>query len=191
MAKDIFKRSEEADIRQCDWPGCTGEGEHRAPRSRNALREYFWFCLDHVRAYNKSWNYYVGMDEDEIEADMRRDTVWQRETWKLGTGPAFAAATGRFEFGFDVDDPSAQDAERPVTPQVDNLTARALTTFGLDLPTDEQAIKSRYKELVKRHHPDTNGGTKAAEEEFKKIQEAYRTLMDFLSPEGPAQRRAP
>src|ERR1700693_1150757 len=70
--------------RLCDHPGCECGGDFRAPRSRLELDRYYWFCLEHVRAYNVAWNYYRGMSEPEIEAEIRRDTVWQRPSWKLG-----------------------------------------------------------------------------------------------------------
>ncbi len=80
-------------VRLCDHPGCEAGGEFRAPRSRLELNHYYWFCLDHVRSYNAAWNYYAGMSETEIEAEIRRDTVWQRPSWKLGQrhGPAYEA----------------------------------------------------------------------------------------------------
>jgi hypothetical protein len=80
-------------VRLCEHPGCEAGGDFRAPRSRIELDNYYWFCLDHVRAYNAAWNYYAGMSEREIEAEIRRDTVWQRPSWKLGQrhGPAYEA----------------------------------------------------------------------------------------------------
>lgn len=171
----------------CNWPGCTGAGEFKAPRSRSTLREYFWFCLDHVREYNRNWNYYEGMDESEVEADIRRDTVWDRPTWKLGTGKSFAAATAAFDDPLGVGD-AARDADARAAAQnaaaykVDRKVAQALAVFSLDLPLAMEDLKARYKELVKRHHPDANGGNKAAEEEFKRVIQAYDTLLGFLNP---------
>ena len=76
--------------RGCDIPGCPHEGGYRAPKSRDSLRDYFWFCLEHVRAYNASWDFYKGMTPGQIEAHMRDDTGWQRPTWPLGQlGGAF------------------------------------------------------------------------------------------------------
>src|SRR5579863_1383268 len=71
-------------LRLCDHPGCEAGGNFRAPRSRLELDRYFWFCIDHVRSYNTAWNYYAGMSAAEIEAEIRRDTVWQRPSWRLG-----------------------------------------------------------------------------------------------------------
>lgn len=180
-----------ADTRSCEWPGCVGEGEHKAPRSRDMLREYRWFCLEHVRDYNRRWNYFEGMSEDEVEADLRRDTVWQRPTWPIGEGETAESRgpkPGNGPFGFDpqsfndafgfFSDPDGKPKEDQVTANAE--TRVALSTFGLDLPIDKNTLKTRYKELVKRYHPDTNGGTKDAEEKFKEIHTAYETLRRFL-----------
>src|SRR5512146_3528765 len=80
----VFPAEPPPPSRLCDHPGCDGCGDFRAPRSRLELDRYYWFCLEHVRAYNRAWNYYAGMSEGEIEAEIRRDTVWQRPSWKLG-----------------------------------------------------------------------------------------------------------
>ena len=97
----------------CEWPGCTAEGEHRAPQARDRLDQYRWFCLDHVREYNRNWDYYRGMTQTEIEADLRRDTVWQRPTWPLGGGrqrrPNWRIHDG---FGFFTDDPEQKAREK-------------------------------------------------------------------------------
>jgi len=74
--------------RDCDWPECDGAGVHRAPRDRNNLRDYFWFCLSHVRDYNKSWNYFDGMETNEYQAMARSTAKWDRPTWPIGNGPA-------------------------------------------------------------------------------------------------------
>ena len=88
----VFAVEPETQVRLCDHPGCVAGGEFRAPKSRLELRDYYWFCLDHIRAYNSAWNYYAGMSDREIEAEIRRDTVWQRPSWRLGDrhGPGYA-----------------------------------------------------------------------------------------------------
>ena len=88
-------------LRLCDHPGCDAGADFRAPKSRLELDRYYWFCLEHVRAYNSAWNYYAGMSETEIESEIRYDTVWQRPTWKLGQRhtPSYGARM-RDPFGF-------------------------------------------------------------------------------------------
>ena len=170
--------AEENPNRPCDWPGCEGEGLYRAPRSRLELYVYRWFCLDHVRQYNAAWNYYAGMDDGEVEADIRRDTVWHRPTWPLGAG---------FGGGPDVIDDRIGlfgDAAEPPRPRWRTSSAeeQALVVLDLQPPVSAAAVKARYKELVKRHHPDANGGDKASEEKFKQITQAYETIMGSLNP---------
>ena len=80
------------DLRVCDHPGCTETGEFRAPKSRETLGEYFWFCLDHVREYNKAWNYFAGMSDVEVERIVRKDTVWDRPELAPGSLAGSGAA---------------------------------------------------------------------------------------------------
>lgn len=167
--------------RACDHPACAQAGEFRAPRSRRNLGEFYWFCLEHVRAYNQAWDYYRGMSPEEIERERRRDTVGQRPTWPMGPrGEAFMHARMR---GIDPDaidaalrrmmgedDPPPRRA-RPATPEDEALRV-------LDLPPGAsfEEVKARYKVLAKLHHPDANGGDKAAEERLKSINQAYTLL---------------
>jgi hypothetical protein len=177
--------------RACDSPGCVCEGEFRAPKGRDRLTEYFWFCLAHVRQYNASWDYYAGMDTAQIEAQLRRDTTWDRPTWPLGRHGIAPRRAYRlhdaFEF-FDGEDPFNPSGKRshtedpPARPRGDPAAEQALSVFDLSLPVTLVEVKARYKQLVKRHHPDANGGDKAAEERLKIINEAYATLRHSLAP---------
>ena len=151
--------------RVCEWPECHLEGEFRAPRSRTDLRNFRWFCLDHVRVYNQSWDYFAGLDPKEIENVLKRDTVWDRPTWPLGIGPGLAGFGDPFDlFG------EGQEA-RPHTPR-----DAALAVLGLDDSASAEDIKTRYKSLAKKHHPDANNGSKNAEKKFIALKEAYNLL---------------
>ncbi len=170
-------------LRTCDHPGCAESGEYRAPRSRNRLDEYFWFCLEHVREYNRSWNYYAGMSDAEVEADLRRSTTWERPSWRFGVADGRRSQAFRHindPFGFfegDGDDDRRGTASRP---PAQSPEGRAFAVRGLEPPVTLDQLKRRYKELVKKHHPDANGGDRAAEERLKSINEAYTTLRRFL-----------
>jgi len=175
--------------RPCDQPGCECGGDFRAPRSRLELDRYYWFCLEHVRAYNVAWNYYRGMSEPEIEAEIRRDTVWQRPSWKLGErhGPIPGV---RDPFGLYNGKEHDGGARRPnghsgghaggrageAAARVASARSQALAVFDLEPPFTPVRLKARYKILVKQHHPDAHGGDKAAEEKLKIINQAYATL---------------
>lgn len=167
----------EANGRRCAWPACAAAATHRAPRSRYELEHYVWFCIDHVRQYNAAWNYYEGMTEQEVEADIRRDTVWQRRTWPFGSASGHLGANPRINDGFQ------SFADEPPRRRSAALSREEEAMMVLDLkpPVTLAAVKSRYKELVKRYHPDVTGGDKALEERFKEISAAYRTVIDSLA----------
>jgi len=170
--------------RGCDAPDCALAGEYRAPKSRNNLRDYHWFCLEHVRAYNSTWDYYKGMSPGQIEAALRQDTAWGRPTWPLGR---IGSAAWEEEV---VRDPlnilasagirkSSKLPDAKVPPEL----REPLATLGLHWPTTMDQIKTRYKELAKRHHPDANGGDRSAEEQLKVINLAYATLRSRFAAE--------
>lgn len=161
-------------------PGCAALGEYRAPRSRRALRDWHWLCLEHVRAYNASWDYYRDMTPSQIEAEIRADVSWQRPTWPLGR-----LGGQNWRNGTWLDDPLAALAThtRRGTPRVTSAPPELkihLATLDLSWPLTLETLKARYKQLAKRHHPDANGGDCSAEEQLKTINLAYATLRSRL-----------
>ncbi len=178
-------------LRPCDAKGCAADGLYRAPLSPDQLRTYIWFCLDHVRAYNKAWNYCAGKSETEIEALIREDVVGWRPTWPLGQlGGRFAQMRFdrlRDEFGLFEDDRNGKQNDRSGRrrgrgkPQkMQSVVDDALDILDLSSPVTAAAAKAKYINLVKLHHPDANGGDKAAEERLKLINQAYDTLKETL-----------
>lgn len=172
--------AEDSGQRLCDADGCRLAGEFKAPKARDRLRDYYWFCLEHVRAYNAAWNFYADMDETTVEKERRGDTYWHRPTWKFGTRGGFRG---------DVNDPFGlfEDDMDPAPGDQDQIAAgapelAALGVMGLEPPVTREKIKTRYKELVKQHHPDANGGDKDAEERLKAINQAYATLTRAATP---------
>ncbi len=161
----------------CESPGCRLQGEYRAPFARDRLDQYRWFCLEHVRDYNKKWDYFAGLDANEIERHIRADTTWRRPVWPLGgrrsNGPQILDPLGlREEAGLDEKPRPRMDGSEQLTPAERN----AMGVLELSWPTTQADVKSRYKELVKIHHPDANGGAREAEERLKEINLAYSTL---------------
>jgi curved DNA-binding protein CbpA len=175
----------------CEWPECCEDGVYRAPKSRSALADHRWFCLEHVREYNRSWNYFRGMSEDEVEAEIRNDVTWQRPTWPLngrwrmrpGFGPGAADINDPYgvyheataEAGHGAAEHADRHAWHPRTPE-----EQAMAVLELRPPITRAALRARYKALVKLHHPDANNGDKASEERFKQISQAYTTLLSSL-----------
>ncbi|MFL1462932.1 J domain-containing protein [Roseococcus sp. DSY-14] len=171
----------------CDHPGCAEGGEFRAPKDRS-LRDYHWFCLEHVRAFNAGWDFYKGMPASEIEAGIRHDTGWQRPTWPLGRlGRTVELDALGDPFGLLRDAAPRRPAALRPAEAPPELRA-ALGVLELPWPLAPEALKARYKELAKRHHPDANRGDKRAEERFKDIARAYALLRARL---GEGAARAP
>lgn len=183
-AAAIFGQAPETVTRPCDFPGCDRSGTHKAPKSRENLGQYYYFCLDHVRDYNKAWNYCAGMSVHEIEAMIRNDTCWQRPTWPLGGWRAaekavedqvfkafFTDGSGGSESGKTAGARRGDGHGRPLSAE-----DQALQVLQLNGPVDFAAVKARYKTLVKQLHPDATGGSREAEEKLKTINLAYGTL---------------
>jgi hypothetical protein len=180
------------ELPSCEWPGCAHAATHRAPKGRTQEREYWRFCLDHVREYNHSYNFFAGMTDDAVARYQKDAVTGHRPTWKMGmlggkrTGKS---GSSRFfnEYG-GADDPfgmfgelggrarpgeTRQEAERRA---VRNAERKALHTLGLETDAERPEIKARFKELVKRHHPDANGGDRGSEDKLREIIEAYNYL---------------
>jgi len=173
------ENSSEEPIRYCDHKGCLAVGEFRAPKNRKQLRDYYWFCLEHVREYNKSWDYYKDMTPGEIEYSRVSDVTWERPSWPLGGG---ASPFARFRYADGIDPArfaadTKQAKKKLSTPQE---IKGALAVLDLEFPFDEKQLKVIYKPLAKKYHPDTNPGNKEAEDKLKSINEAYATLKKFL-----------
>lgn len=173
----------------CQWDGCDGAGTHRAPVGRMREGEYFKFCFDHVREYNKNFNYFSGLADTEVARFQKEALTGHRPTWKMGangqarSAPDFAqkrsGAAGYYNrvrdpFGMFGDEPRGPRATRPR--RLKTLEAKAMETLGLEMNATGEAIKARYKELVKRHHPDANGGDRGSEDRFRDVLQAYRVL---------------
>jgi DnaJ-domain-containing protein 1 len=165
-------------------PGCEAEGEYRAPKSRYELRNYWWFCLEHVRAYNSRWDYYKGMSPAELEAQIRADTAWQRPSWPLGRLGTAAWDEEMLRDPLRILACGPRERREAQTSPPD--LREPLATLGLSWPTTLDAVKSRYKELAKRHHPDANAGSREAEERLKTINLAYAALRSRLAGPRPA-----
>ncbi len=179
-----FERETDAE-RRCHAPDCAEDGVHRAPVARDRLTEYYWFCTEHVRRYNLAWDYFAGMNEQEIERQRRFDTVWQRPSWPFGqfgeraAGRAGGGAGYRIHesfgsFGFFSEGPAGANRVGAARPQT--AEQKALALLDLEEPVSFADVKARYMALVKQLHPDANGGDTEAEERLKIVNQAYGAL---------------
>jgi len=175
----------------CNWPGCSEAAPHRAPKGRLREGQYWRFCLDHVREYNASYNYFAGMSDDAVARFQKDALTGHRPTWRMGlngkpvSGPGdadpdigaaadplgiFGEIGGRSRWQPGTDRPEREGR------MIRNAERKALDTLGLELDVSRAAIKARFKELVKRHHPDANGGDRGSEDRLREIIQAYNYL---------------
>jgi hypothetical protein len=178
-----------AELPGCQWPGCGEPATHRAPKGRLRASEYWRFCLDHVREYNNSYNFFAGMSDDAVAKYQKEDVTGHRPTWKMGSlgGRRSGPSRANLRTGWAADDPFGLFGEAaagangharraPEGRKILNAQRRALDVLGLEGDARRTDIKSRFKVLVKRHHPDANGGDRGSEDRLREIIQAYNYL---------------
>ena len=171
----------EADSREapgCQHTGCARPGPHRAPKGRQFEGQYWQFCLDHARDYNSRYNYFKGMSDDAVAAFQKDSFTGHRPTWHMGANAKGGSAAG---FVPDPADPLGslkrqRRGPEPEGPRYGKVAMKALETLDLDETADGESIRARYLVLVKRLHPDANGGDRSREARLQEIIVAYNTL---------------
>ena len=175
----------------CQWDGCEENAVHRAPVGRNAEGQYFMFCFTHVKEYNKGYNYFSGLSDNEIARYQKEALTGHRPTWTVGvnknaknapeqshmrSGSAGAQARMRDPFGFVEQARARAPKQEPRQRKLKTLEAKAFETLNVHANATAAEIKSAYKDLVKKHHPDANGGDRGSEERFRAVIQAYQLL---------------
>jgi hypothetical protein len=171
--------------RACDWPGCREAGEFRAPGGRpsgfDGPGDYRWFCLDHVREFNARYDAFAGMSPEEIWAAQSPISGWERESRAFSPTAGIDSAPRWADFSDPLEaisgrararKPARRKDGRAVTPE----ERQALESLGLELDADRKALRSRYSALVRKYHPDRNGGDRSMEVRLQGVVEAYQLL---------------
>jgi hypothetical protein len=173
----------ETSTRQCEHPGCTEPGKYRAPKSPDALDDYFWFCKDHVREYNLKWNFFAGQSEDEMFETRERERIWGRATQPFGGNGDENRAWARL----GVRDPHEILGEKATrnpgagksgTRRLPPSERRALEILDARDHWSRPEIRRQYKSLVKDLHPDMQGGSRADEERLQEVVWAWDQIKD-------------
>ncbi len=170
--------------RRCQHPDCLAVATAKAPKSREHLEEHYWFCQPHAAEYNRSWNFFAGMSETEAGRQRESAATGDRPTWQFRASKfsreaaSFAAGAGRVQDPFGLYRPSRKRVE----PEGDDgrrlgkLERAALADLDLPDAAKGPEIRARYAELIKRCHPDSNGGDRSAEAKLQRVLKAYKTL---------------
>jgi len=171
--------------RPCDHPGCKQAGVARAPKSRDMLDEHYWFCQAHAAEYNRSWNFFAGLSDEQIRARQEEELrtggrpTWQFKASRGSREAAAAASRGFFRDGlglFGRDRPPTDAEKAAYDKRLGRLERNALADLDLDATADAATIRRRYTELLKRCHPDANGGDRSTEHKLQRVIKAFRTL---------------
>ena len=166
----------------CQWAGCKEKGVHRAPKGRDDDKDYWRFCLEHVRQYNQSYNFFKGMNDAAVMAYQKDAMTGHRPTWKMGTGKSNprvdfrAFGKGGDPFSLFGDGMGANQKPKAEERQIRNAERKALDRLGLDVGATPQQVKVRFKELVKQFHPDANGGDRSTEDRLVEVIQSYNYL---------------
>lgn len=166
----------------CEFSSCTNEGLYKAPKHRG-LNEHYSFCLEHVQEYNKSWNFFEGMSDQEVMDHVNKARYGDRPTWRYATyaeAEEFIRQRSWDDFRShdenDTGDKRRRSEESHRNLSHESTEFKAMSIMGLNPPITFQDIKTTYRQLVKKHHPDLNEGCKKAEDRLKEINMAYTVL---------------
>tara|TARA_B110000014_G_scaffold189980_1_gene138772 strand:- start:90 stop:605 length:516 start_codon:yes stop_codon:yes gene_type:complete len=160
----------------CQWNKCRNVGKYRAPTERDNIKNFKWLCEKHIVLFNKNWNYFEGMSENEIQKFIKSDLTWHRPTQKFGAADNFFnilwnnALNDKFNFF---------NENNSINKKINGLSEKdkdALKIMELELSADWLTIQKKFKTLVKKFHPDKHAGNKQYEDKLKKITLAYSHL---------------
>ena len=189
MKHDRFHGRMKGSPRACDAPGCPEPGEFRAPGPQapgfDGPGSYRWFCLEHVRAFNQGYDFFRGMSADEIARAQSPLAGWASETRAFRPTAGIDQVPRWADFTDPLDAISARARARATDHRqaheaarrgINPADRRAYDTLGLGFDADRRALRARYSELVRRYHPDRNGGDRTHEAQLGKVVEAYNHL---------------
>ena len=179
----------------CEWKDCAESGRYPAPKGRGREGQYYRFCLDHVRQYNKSYNYFEGLSDDDMAQHLKDDVIGHRPTWGMGgrssessSSRSNADAAKAYAYAFGVHDPFdlfREDAQEQTARQNTNngrplmkAERKCLRQLNLEVGASKKEIRARFKELGRRHHPDHNGGDRSTEDKLREAIQAYNYLRE-------------
>jgi hypothetical protein len=170
----------------CDFTGCPKEGAHKAPKAPGSPKGQYWhFCQQHAGEYNRRWDFFKDMSAADIEAHRKAEEVGHRPMWnfrpgkgdRVSAGRYFSAAKGTGDaYGLFGENGRPTRAAPTRKKSVGRVQAMALDALALEENSDANLIRTRYAELVKRYHPDSNGGDRSAEQQLQKVIRAFKTL---------------
>ena len=161
----------------CDWDNCNEFGEYKAPIERDNSKKFRMLCLKHVKEFNKNWNYFSGMNDNQIMNFLKSDMTWHKPTQSFSSSDNFFKVLWNNTLKDEFDNKKIKsDFNYMRQFKFDNKDIKAFEILGLSVGMKWMKIHEKFKTLVKKFHPDMNLGSKKYEEKLKLITLAYTQL---------------
>ena len=160
----------------CDWENCKEIGSYKAPIKKDSSRQFRFLCLEHVKIFNKNWNYFSDMTEEQIEYFIKSDLTWHKSTKSFGSSENFFNLLWNNALEDKLNIFKSSDFEKFKKTKLTNNDRDALDIMELKYEAKWEEIQKKFKTLVKKYHPDKNQGNKKFEDKLKKITLAYSQL---------------
>ena len=164
----------------CDWENCKELGKYKAPVEKDNSRNYRLLCLNHIKIFNKKWNYFENMNESEIEFFLKSDITWHKKTKKFSSQDNFFNILWNNALNEKVNIFGSEDFKEFKKSNLSQTDKDALEIMGLNYSSSWEEVQKKFKKLVKKYHPDKNHGNKILEDKLKKITLAYTQLKNKL-----------
>ena len=161
----------------CDWNNCFEEGSYKAPIEKDNSKKYRMLCLNHIKEFNKNWNYFEGMDEKQINEFIKSDMTWHKSTQSFSSSDNFFKVLWNNALREDLNKYKINGQFDP-TNKFNHNDVKAFDILGLSIGIKSKNIKQKFKKLVKKYHPDMNAGNKKYEDKLKVITLAYTQLKN-------------
>jgi len=163
----------------CDWKNCTEIGEYKAPVEKDNSKKYRLLCLNHVKEFNKNWNYFSGMNDDQVIDFLKSDMIWHKPTQSFSSSDNFFKVLWNNTLKDDFDkEKFHSDFNHMGQFRYNNKDIKAFEILGITVGSKWESIYKKFKILVKKFHPDMNSGNKKFEEKLKSITLAYTQLKN-------------
>ena len=163
----------------CDWNNCLEEGSYKAPIEKDNSKKYRILCLNHVREFNKNWNYFEGMNDDQICEFLKSDMTWHKPTQSFSSSDNFFKILWNNALKDELN-------KYKINGQLDHMNQfkfnnndiKAFSILGVSVGIKWERVQEKFKKLVKKFHPDMNSGNKKYEDKLKVITLAYTQLKN-------------
>tara|TARA_B100000579_G_scaffold75968_1_gene58745 strand:+ start:1905 stop:2414 length:510 start_codon:yes stop_codon:yes gene_type:complete len=159
----------------CDWNNCLEEGCYKAPVEKDNSKKYRMLCLNHVKEFNKNWNYFEGMDDDQIYNFIKSDMTWHKPTQSFSSSDNFF----KILWNNALKDELKKNKFNYMNKfKFNNNDVKAFGILGISIGIEWEKVQEKFKKLVKKFHPDMNSGNKKYEDKLKIITLAYTQLKN-------------